>query len=312
MANYRTMKNRLRLFTMGGLGEILQDGDVYGELVNRAYDDIWSDYPWSYKRTNQIVNTVPPKSNGRITVATGSPAVIGTGTGFTVADKGSFLWVGGVGTTPLPIINVAGNQIVTLSAPFAGPTLTQTSYICAPLYYLVEGSDEIISIVSNDVQLQKRLREEINVIDPTRTDQGGAPSCWWCEAPPSMDGSLMVELWPTPQDARAYLVEYFRKTPLLENDIDIPLIPSQLVEEKAMITACEMMYASTGQQTWLQLRQSHQMNLDGGLTPPAGKLGEALDRDATRQQYIGREQQPTGWLGEYDSSFTPLHIVFGS
>lgn len=311
MSNFLQMRDSLRIFTMGGLGKTLQPGDVYGQLINRAQRDLAEDWEWSFRRTNTIVNTVAPKTAGSITVATGSPVVIGTGTHFTLADKGAFLWVGGVGTTPLPIADVQGTQMLNLTSPFAGPTLTNTTYRLAPLFYLVEGAQEILSVISNDVYLDKRLREEINWLDPCRTDQGGAPSYIWAEAPHSPDGSLMMEMWPTPSDARAYLVEFFRGAPLLENDVDIPILQSTLIEEKAMITCCEMMYASTGQSTWLALRDKHQANLDGGLDPPGGKLGQALNRDAARQQYLGRVKKPRPFLQGYDSGFTPLHTVIG-
>lgn len=305
------MRENLRLFTMGGLGKVLQPGDVYGQLVNRAHSDLLGNYEWSFRLTNTIVNSVAPKLAGTITVAQGSPVVIGTGTSFTLSDVGAFLWVGGVGMTPLPIADVQGSQILNLSSPFAGPTLINTAYHLAPLFYLVSEAEEVLDVMSDVVYLEKRLREEINMFDPGRTDQGGSPSQWWCQAPPSPDGSLMIELYPTPQDARAYLVEYYRRAPVLVNDADIPLISSTLVEEKATITACEMMYASTAQSTWLQLRDKHQMNLDGGQTPPAGMLGELLSRDAARQQYKGRAQRPRPLNVGYDSSFTPLH-TFGN
>lgn len=296
---------------MGGLGEVLQANDVYSFLINRAYDDLWSDWDWSYRVTNAIVNTRPPKTAGTITLAVGSPVVIGTGTAFDYNDKGAFLWVGGVGTTPLPIADVQGPLMLNLTAPFAGPTLINTPYTLAPLYYLVEGAEEVLHVISNDVYLDKRLLEEVNVLDPCRTDQGGAPAYIWCQAILSNDGSQMIELWPTPSDARAYLIWFRRRTPVLEQDTDIPYLPSTLIEEKAMIPACEMMFSSTGQGSWLALRDKHQFNLDANLDPPGGKLGQALTRDAERQQYLGRMQKPRPFLssGQFDASFTPLHTT---
>lgn len=311
MSSFSQMREALRLICMGALGTTLQDADVYGSLINQSHSELTEQFEWSWRLTNAIINTVMPKSAGTVTVSTGSPVVLGSGTHFTVADKGSFIWVGGIGSTPLPIADVSGGQIVTLAHPFAGQTMQGTGYRCAPLYYLVEGSQEILEVSSENYRLEKRLREEINRLDPTRSDQGGAPSTLWCQAPPSPDGSLMLEFWPVASDSRAYLVEYRRRAPLLVRDGDLPLVPSTCVVEHAAITACEMMYTSTGQRSWIELANRHHTNLYGDGGTDEGKLQKALNRDAAIQQYRGRAQRPSDlWSRGYDAGFDPLHNTF--
>lgn len=301
MANYGQMKEQLRLFTMGGLGlTVAGSDDVYGRLVNRAHADIVESFDWSFRLTNTIVNTVAPKNTGTITVTTGSPSILGTGTNFTYSDVGAFLWVGGAGTTPLPIADVQGIQLASLTSPYSGPSRINTNYVSAPLFYLVENALEVLSVTSQDTLLQKRLRDEINRIDPTRTDMGGTPSLFWCEAPHSPDGSLRIEFWPVPADARAYLVEYRQAAPQLIRDSDLPLVKSHVVEEKATATACQMLYASTGASAWSDLADKH-------FVVYAQLLEEALDADARRQQYRGRLTNPGPVLNGYDSQFTPSH-----
>lgn len=295
------MRESLRLFTTGGLGLTLQPNDVYSQLVNRAHEDIVESYDWSFRLTNTVINTVPPKSNGSITLTTGSPSILGTGTTFTLADVGSFLWLGNSGNTPLPIADVQGAQLASLANPYSGPSTIQTSYIVAPLFYLVENALEVLSVVNQDWLLQKRQREEFNRADPCRTDQGGSPSEFWCQAPPSPDGSLMIELWPVPADARGYLVEFRCRAPKLIRDGDLPLVKSIVVEEKAIAMACQMVFSSTGARQWLELSDKHQQLYQLALE-------EALASDARRQQFRPGVTNPGPITdGTYDAVFTPDH-----
>ncbi len=121
MANYAEMKKNLLYFTMGGLGLTVQSGtqDVMGQLINRAYADIFEGWDWSFRLSNTVINSAAPKMQGSITVTQGSPAILGTGTNFTYSDVGSFIWVGGQSQTPLPIADVSGPQLATLASPYA-------------------------------------------------------------------------------------------------------------------------------------------------------------------------------------------------
>lgn len=309
MANFGQMRDNLRLQLMGGLGLVLEPDDTYSKLINRAHTTLVEAYDWSFRLSNTVVNTVPPKSNGTVTLTIGSPSILGTGTSFTYADVGGFLWLGsgGGGNTPLPISDVAGLQLASLANPFSGPSVVQVGYTTAQRYYLIENALEVLSVVSEDFQLQKRLLAEINDLDPCRTDQGGSPAVLWCNAPPSPDGSVMIELWPIAADYRPYLVTYRCKAPKLVRDSDLPLIDSTLVEEQAMVMGCEMMAASTGQQSWFTIRQLHYQNLYGDGGNNIGKLSEALIADSRRQQYLPGVTNPGPFMSGYDGSYTPSH-----
>ncbi len=310
MANFGQARENLRLLTMGGLGTVLKDGDTYGSLINRAHGDLIEDYEWSVRFTNATLNTVAPKNTGTVTLTQGQPTVLGTGTNFSYADVGSFLWLGSPAQAETVIVqDVPGSAMLVLSSPYAGPSQVNVGYTLAPRYYVIPGALEVLGIYCQDLELTKRLREDINAIDPTRTDQGGSPSICWCPAPVAADRSQMVELWPLPADYRTYLVDFRRGAPLLVNDIDRPLIPSTVVEEKAAIVACEMMFASTGQRTWLELALRHHETLFGDGAGNPGKLAQALDRDAGTTQYKGRMTSPGPTVRGYDGAFTPSHAI---
>lgn len=309
VANFLDLRENLRLLLMGGLGLTLEDNDTYGRIINRAYQDIWDAHQWSFRLTNTVLNSVAPKSDGFVTMTAGSPSILGIGTHFSLADKGAFIWPTGISGTPLPIADVSGPQIATLTNPYSGPSFVKGSYTIAPLYYLIEDAAEVLTLRCNDVELDKRLREEINEIDPTRTDMGGAPSLLWCYAPSSFDGSCMIELWPVPADRRGYLVDYRRRAPKMVNDTDIPLLKSIMIEEHAADIGCQMMYARTSQRSWLELSELHRTRYEGpdGL---GGALAAAKDEDERRVSYRGQitNQEPFDRSG--DMSYIPTHSTW--
>lgn len=251
MATFQNMIDDLTILCMGNLSL-----DTIKLLINRAQQQICENYDWSFLLTNTVINTVVPKATGTITVSRGSPLVIGAGCAFGQEDVGSFIWVGGLNVAPYPVQAVQGLNALTLSSPWCGPTMVGTGYSLSPLYYLVENSLQILQI-RQTVWLDKVTREQLNALDPARIAQGGDPALKWAMGVPSFDGSQTAELWPVPQNMLAYLVEFKRRPLAMVNPFDIPLCPYSCIEAKAMMAACDALYASTGQQSWSVLGQKY-------------------------------------------------------
>lgn len=247
MAVFQDMINDVRLLVMGRL-----DLPTIQLLINRAQSQICENYDWSFLLTNTVINSVVPKQDGTISVSQGQNFVIGNGCNFGPEDIGSFIWIGGLNIAPYPIQSVQGTNALTLVAPWCGPNMIGEGYSLSPLYYLVENSLQILSI-RQTVPLDKVTREELNRIDPARIAQGGNPSTAWAMGPPSFDGSQTAELWPVPQVPNPYLVEFKRRPSLMVNPNDTPLAPYSCIEAKAMMAACDALFASTGQQSWAVL-----------------------------------------------------------
>lgn len=293
MANFGAMVEDLRLLTMGNL-----TADTLKSLINRAHQQILESFDWTFLLTNTVINSALPKSAGTVTVSQGSPIVIGTGTAFTTADRGSFLWAGGMQGAPVPVQGTQGVATLTLSSPWAGPTLVNASYVLTPLYYLVEGALEIFAIRSLTL-LDKLTREDLNDRDPARIAQGGAPATAWAPAPVSPDGSVRVELWPVCSDLRPYLIDYKRMAPRLVNDVDLPLCPYAVIEAKAARTAMQMLYASTGQQSYALLAQQYEAQY-------AEELDNAKSEDSKRAKATNGVSAPTQWR-TFDAQFDAGH-----
>ena len=248
MATYSDMITDLRLLTAGRLST-----EVIGLLLNRAHKQVLEAYPWSFLLSNAVINGATPKTAGLITIGQGSPVVQAVGAAFEQEDVGSFIWIGSLGMTPLPVQSVQGTNTLTLAYPWVGPTLIASSYVLEPLYYLVEGALEVLSIRANGIELKKNTRELINEIDPTRASVGAVPCLAWCPAPVSPDGSLCVEMWPPSGGPMAYLVDFKREAPTLLDPFDKTLCPYEIVEAKAAEAACLQMYANTNQGSWQTL-----------------------------------------------------------
>lgn len=297
MASFGDMITDLRLLLMAN-----QTDDSIGLFLNRAQQQILEAHNWSFLLTNGVINTVAPKATGTITVAQGSPLVLGTGTNFTQADVGSFIWVAGLGTAPIPVVQVGGTAQLTMSSPWCGPTMVKTGYILLPLYYLVEGADEVLAIRQIE-KLDKVSREYLNNIDPARLSQGAMPCLKWAPAPASPDGSIQVELWPPASGPLPYLVEFKRKAPIMEDLIDIPLCPYEVIEAKAMVAASRSCYASTGQSSWLELADRY-------TNEYLEALQSALTEDGRRKKDSNQlVRENDGARALYDANFYPVHGI---
>lgn len=252
MASFLDMFKTIRLQVQSNVAD-----DDIRQSINNAQRQLCEAFDWSFQFVTVVFNSVAPRSNGLITASAGSPIVIGSGTTFGVNDIGSFLWIGGQTIAPLPVIDVQPGQILTLFAPWPGPTMQQVGYTLAPLYYPIADALEVREVLQQEY-LVKCSRNEINRRDPARVGFGGSPSYEWCPAPDAEDGTQSIELWPTPGDARPYQAEIKRNAPVLVDDTDRPLCPSAVLEAKALVAACLSAYATTGAQQWVGLADRYQ------------------------------------------------------
>lgn len=276
----------------------LTDADLKA-TINNCQRQICESFEWSWLYTNVVINSRAPKTDGKITLSTGSPQVLGVGCKFTVNDVGSFLWPGGLQLAPCPIADVQGTNALTLEVPWPGPPLNLAGYTLAPLYYVVEGALEVRSVRAIN-ELEKRTREEINAADPCRISFGGAPAECWCPAPYGEDGSLRIELWPVCQDARWYLCDVKRVAPFLTRPTDKPLCPTSVLERKSLMDACLAAYAGCGNAQWLELANKYE----------ARYLQEWEDMqiaDARKIRHLKGTEPPRPVPYPFDAGYTPIH-----
>lgn len=246
MSSFIQMTNDLSLL---GMASLLQTD--FGALINKCQREEVESWDWSFLYTNVIINTVIQYTTGTVTVTQGSATVTSSGATFTPAMNKWWIRVGATLTTPV-IVSYLSPTTLTLSTPWGGATTTNTVYSLFPLYYDVFPLIEVQRVRQIDF-LTETSQEALNRIDPSRLSTGGSPSLRWSPAPwnnPTSIGHFQVELWPVPSANLPYIVDGKMGSIDMVNPTDLPLIPSAVLEAKAMMYACRALFASSGSPKW--------------------------------------------------------------
>jgi hypothetical protein len=251
MASFGQMLSDLNLMAMASL--IPPD---LRKLLNKCQRDEVEAWEWSFSLTNIIINGIQPFQQGTITLTQGSDQVVGVGTNWTNAMNYWWLWSGPTLTTPVIVNQVTSPTTATLSSAWGAPTTIGTGYTLQPLYYSVYPLIEVYNVKQIDF-LTETSREALNRIDPSRIATGGAPSERWANAPFDFCGNFQIELWPRISSALPYIVEGKRGHTDMINDSDMPLIPSAVIESKAMMYIARSNFASNGNPRWAQLADQY-------------------------------------------------------
>lgn len=248
----------------------------FGSLLNKCQREEIESYPWSFLFQTLLIYGSIPNTTGSVTMTQNSPNVIGTGTSFTANLAGApgssncfWLWVGPTLTTPVQVNSITTNATLTLSAPWREPTQTQVSFNLQQLYYPIYPLQTVFRVRQID-DLIETSQAELNSFDPSRIATGGQPSLRWAMAPfqflpnPGNPDSItnipMIELWPRPASALPYIVDGKTGPIDMGNPTDLPMIPSQVLEAKAMMYACRAVFASSGNPKWLQMAQEYRQD----------------------------------------------------
>lgn len=277
MANFKTMKDDMTLLSMSGL----VNADI-GSLLNKCQREEIEEYPWSFLFTNVVITGTIPYTTGTVTLTQGSATVTSSGATFTSNMVNWFLFSGPTLTTP-QLATFATSSTLTLSTAWQLPTTT-TTYSFQPLYYDVFPLREVYEIRQIDILLMQS-QADFNLKDPSRIATGGQPSLEWAPAPfksvgftPSVTdtGHYQIELWPRTTMALPYIVNGKLGPIDMVNDTDIPMLPSTVLEAKAMMYLCRSTFANNGNPKWLQLAQEYKNDymaeLDKAKTEDLGRI----------------------------------------
>jgi hypothetical protein len=265
VANYHAILQDVKILTAGRLSD-----EILAININRAYQQILEAHPWSQLRATQVIQTFAAKNSGTVSVHLSHTAVQGTGTDFQDSDAGSFIWIGGVNVAPIEVLSVVSPTQLELAHPWPGPTQIGVSYFLVPLFYRIPQAREVLEVYELQ-RLTKVTRDVLNRVDPLRT-AGGSLATHWAPAPPARDGSLRIELWPTPQGPRGYVVEYIVKPKPLEIDEDEPIVPYEIVEHRSLELSFLQLFAASGNTAYQALAEKY-----GALYREA--LEEAIRQD---------------------------------
>lgn len=273
MANFGTMRARVCGFTQGHLLESQVE-----LVINRCHQEELEANPWARRRTNTVLNTTAPYSTGTVSVAQGSTALTGVGTAFTAGMVGLQIRPSGQ-QVALTIGAVGGAGALTLSTAWPSTSIVNQPFVIFRQRYSITGADEVIN-VTNNTPLRKKTIEEINLADPGRFSSANPPTFW---APAGRDSNdyAQFELWPWASAAIPITVEYLIAHTEMHAATDRPLVPGNVVENKALRDCCRMIFALNGDQRWLNLGMTYEQTYQDELL-------KALEQDKT--QYGTLEQ----------------------
>ena len=313
MSTYQQMQQDMQLLGMASL--IQQD---FGSLINKCQREEVESYPWSFLFKEVTVNATPVVTGGLATVATGSSA-IAFQAGFSPQALGVlpgwFIWLGPSLTIPFIIkavvSSIGGGGGVILTVPYQLPSLVAMGVSMQPLYYSIAPLHSVARVRQID-SLIETSRGQLDSLDPSRIATGGAPAIRWAFAPfdfpfPSStsatsQNNAQIELWPRPSCALPYLVDGKCGPIDMVNPTDLPMIPSQVLEAKAMMYACRAVFASSGNPKWLSLSEAYR-------TDYSLELEKAKHEDSKRVTPKGI----TSWGGRrlFDASIDVTHDLSG-
>lgn len=254
MASLATMLSDMNLMGMANLNA----ADVT-LLLNKCQREEVEAWDWSFLQTNVIINAVTPIVTGTVSIVQGSTTVTGVGTTFPANADKWWIRVGATLTTPVIASYVSATQLL-LSAPWGAVSVVSQGFSLFPLYYDISPLIEAQRVRQVDF-LQETSQEALNRIDPSRASTGGNPSLRWAPAPwnnPTSIGHAQVELWPVPAGALPYIVDGKMGSIDLVSPTDLPLVPSAVLENKAMMYMAQAAFASNSNPKWMALAQSYQ------------------------------------------------------
>lgn len=291
MATFGTMKTRLDLI----LSKHLTQADI-GKLINRVHQEEVENHAWHRLRTTAILNTVAPVTTGTVSITQGDTAVAGVGTAFAAADVGKYIRING-DETPLKIATRTSTTAITVEKAWAKATASTVTYSLFPFRYALPSAAQKVNWVKRTRALKETTQEMLDAIDPQRTTSSD-PATHWAPAERDSSDLYQVELWPVASAPVAYAVEYLKGHTDLSATGDAPMVPSSVIENKALHDALMAEFIRTGQQSFYTAAEMYGKRY-------LVELDQALIRD--RVQY-GVPSELDGFIGA-DYDYAILHDV---
>lgn len=194
------------------------DHDILDEFLNNRYEQVLEACDWKDARYHATIQTVAAYTTGTVTFTVGSANVTGSGTGWVTGQTGmkmyrpgdqvlyTFTWLTGTtGTLDRVYEGMPGDA--------AGKTYTASTYVLMQnVYQLPADVRSVLSILNpvTNLPLLRFSKEKLDEIGGPRTlvqdPESFADYDDSAEASPPV--VHQIELYPPPQYARGYSVEY--------------------------------------------------------------------------------------------------------
>lgn len=218
--NFRQMIGEVQLWNPDA------DPLLIGRWINNNYRKIIERRNWYGLMVRGQVSTPQMTSAGTATITNGSALVSGQGTGWTAALIGQQFRVGF--TNPFQtIVDVnPTTQVLELDMPYGAQSLTSTGYQIAQVWVTLGANIRYILDAVNQQQgwrMQTNVpQQSLNEIDTWRTSVGW--SYLFSALPPTPDGQLQVEIYPTPFFLQVFPYLAYTQPPNMVADADSPVM----------------------------------------------------------------------------------------
>ena len=225
-------------------------------MINAAEVEEVDSRSWARLKTEEVFNSFGIYTQGTVAVVQASSLVTGTGTGWTTAMVGMRFRAGtGVGSggpstqyAPIRIASVSSSTTLNLGTPYPLPSASNMGYQIFPEFYSIPGLKRVIG-VRQQIPLRRRTHEYFNFIDPYRSNSS-SPAVMWAPFGHDQNGNAQIEIWPVDTATEGYTAYGVKDHVDLRNPQDLPLLPSSVLMNKAIVKCCEALFALSGDKKW--------------------------------------------------------------
>jgi len=274
-----SMCNNLLRFAPGLNPVILKSTlqDTYRQLCSKD---------WGRLKLTRSTPTIPPYSTGTVAVAS-TGVVTGVLTVFTAAMVGRWMRV---------LYDDCIFEITAVTPPLSltlrdwtGDTVAAGhSYSIFKNIYTADPLFGEIHNITYQIPLKKRSQDFFNKLDPGRLSTGSSPTAW-AYAGVTSAGLIQFEIWPIPVEVISLRINGKIKSSALA-DGDVPFLPEDLIEARALITCYELKELQSPGEGWakkktdqlgiytdlLQMYEEEDYRLQAFQDKVKDKFGESL------------------------------------
>jgi hypothetical protein len=257
MSTFREMKDDLLLLAMSQL----QDSDI-GRLLNKAQREEVETQQWSYLFKTGVIWGIPDNTVGSVSLVNGSPVVNCIGGIFPTsfpdyAPPENWVLVAGSQYMPLNVKTFVSPTQLLLTEPWGDLSQSNVNFNLRPQFYSVPGAAEIYE-VRQILPVLPISRNMLTLMDPARLSGTSTPSVAWAFAGYDNMNNARAELWLRPGGIEAFVIEFRERFRPMNSDNDRPQVPSNVIEQKALMYMYYSLFASSANQAFKSLGDTAQ------------------------------------------------------
>lgn len=257
MPTFKSMRSNLSVLTMGQL----TDSDI-GQMINKALEEEVEAWQWSTLFKTGVIWGIPDNVFGVVSLVNGSKRVVGYQTSFPVtfpdyAPPENWVIVAGSQYMPMEVERFISSTELFLKEPWGDVTQSNVNFNLRPQFYSVPGAAQVY-LVRQILPVLPMSRHILHLVDPARLAGTSTPSVGHTEGGYDLQGNVRIELWLRPGGVECFTIEFRERYKPLVADNDWPQVPMNVLEPKAAMYCYASVYASKGDQTWLNLMAAAQ------------------------------------------------------